>query len=109
MREFLRRFAGLAGLQITGDETQVSVPECRYARCRDMSRLARVKQFTAETAKVCELYGKQVQMRTWQRTQELEAECHPSKKAGGLAGNVSFSIKNTRAIFIFRIRWTRRF
>jgi len=43
LREFLRRFPGLAGLQITGDETQVSDLECRCARYRDMSRLARVQ------------------------------------------------------------------
>ena len=99
LEEFFQLFPGIAGLQVTGDETQVSVLECRCDQCSRLSFAARVNRLTRETAQVCQRYGKEVQMRTWQRMAELEEESHPSKMAEGLPANVFFSIKNTRGDF----------
>ena len=100
LNEFLTMFPAIAGFQVTGDETQVSVLECACDSCRHLSFVDRVNLLTAETAKVCEAHGKEVQMRTWQRMGELEAEKDPSHMGDGLPGNVFFSIKNTRGDFL---------
>ncbi|MBD3377938.1 hypothetical protein GF406_23110 [candidate division KSB1 bacterium] len=97
--EFLRLFPGIAGFQVTGDETQVSVLECDCDSCSHMSFVDRVNLLTQMTAEVCEEHGKQVQMRTWQRMSELEEEKHPSQMGEGLPENVFFSIKNTEGDF----------
>jgi len=94
--EFFRLFPDIAGLQITGDETQVSVLKCKCDKCRDMSFVERVKCLTNETAAVAKKYGKEVQMRTWQRMGELG---DPSRMEEGIADNVYFSIKNTDGDF----------
>jgi hypothetical protein len=99
LEEFFRLFPGIAGLQVTGDETQVSVLECKCDQCSRISFVARVNRLTQETAQVCQRYGKEVQMRTWQRMGELEKESHPSRMAEGLPANVFFSIKNTLGDF----------
>jgi len=97
--EFLAIFPDIAGFQVTGDETQVSVLECTCDSCRHLSYVDRVNLLTEETAMVCEQYGKEVQMRTWQRMGELEDEKHPSEMAKDLPDNVFFSIKNTKGDF----------
>lgn len=94
--EFCRIFPEIAGLQITGDETQVSVLKCRCEKCRDMSFVERVNHLTNETAAVTKKYGKQVQMRTWQRMGELG---NPANMEQGVLNNVYFSIKNTDGDF----------
>lgn len=99
LHEFLKKFPEIAGFQVTGDETQVSVFECHCDSCRHLKFIDRVNLLTIATAKVCEEHGKEVQMRTWQRMGELEAEVHPSRMGDGLPKNVFFSIKNTRGDF----------
>jgi hypothetical protein len=94
--EFFRLFPEIAGLQITGDETQVSVLKCKCEKCRDMSFVERVKRFTNETAAVAKKYGKEIQMRTWQRMDELG---NPANMEQGVLDNVYFSIKNTDGDF----------
>ena len=95
LEEFLKMFPDIAGFQVTGDETQVSVLECHCDSCQHLSFVDRVNLLTKKTAAVCEKHGKEVQMRTWQRMGELEQEKHPSHMADGLPDNVFFSIKNT--------------
>lgn len=99
LHEFLTFFPDIAGIQVTGDETQVSVLECRCDFCKQINYVDRVNVLTQQTALVCELHSKEVQMRTWQRMGELENELHPSKMADGLPANVFFSIKNTKGDF----------
>jgi hypothetical protein len=99
LQEFFTIFPNIAGLQITGDETQVSVLECRCDSCAHMSYVDRVNMLTRVTAEVCKEFGKEVQMRTWQRMPELEQEKDPSKMGEGLPENVHFSIKNTKGDF----------
>jgi hypothetical protein len=99
LREFLTMFPDIAGFQVTGDETQVSVLECRCDSCRQLSFVDRVNLLTRETAKVCEEYGKELQMRTWGRMGELLAESSPARMGDGLPENVFFSIKNTNGDF----------
>ena len=99
MQEFLEAFPGLAGFQITGDETQVSVLECQCDSCAHLSFVDRVNLLTTETAEVCQVLNKKVQMRTWQRMGELEEEKHPSRMGEGIPSNVYFSIKNTDGDF----------
>jgi len=94
--EFFRRFPRVAGLQITGDETQVSVLKCDCEKCRDMTFVERVKRLTNETATAAKKHGKEIQMRTWQRMGELG---DPSRMEEGIQDNVSFSIKNTAGDF----------
>jgi len=99
LNEFLTVFPGIAGFQVTGDETQVSVLECRCDSCRHLSFVDRVNLLTRETAKVCEQHDKEVQMRTWQRMGALEDEMDPSRMGEGMPENVLFSIKNTNGDF----------
>jgi hypothetical protein len=99
LQEFLTLFPNIAGLQITGDETQVSVLECKCDSCSHMSFVDRVNMLTRITAEVCQAHGKEVQMRTWQRMAELEEEKDPTKMGEGLPDNVFFSIKNTKGDF----------
>lgn len=94
--EFFQLFPGISGLQITGDETQVSVLKCKCEKCRDMSFVERVNRLTNETATVAKKYGKEVQMRTWQRMDELG---NPANMEQGVPDNVYFSIKNTDGDF----------
>jgi hypothetical protein len=94
--EFFRLFPDIAGLQITGDETQVSAFQCECEKCREMNFVERVNRLTNETAAVARKYGKEVQMRTWQRMGELG---DPSNMERGILDNVSFSIKNTDGDF----------
>ena len=96
IKEFFRLFPDIAGLQITGDETQVSVLQCKCEKCRNMTFVERVNRLTNETAAVARQYGKEVQMRTWQRMGELGG---PSNMERGILDNVSFSIKNTDGDF----------
>ena len=96
IKEFFRLFPDIAGLQITGDETQVSVLQCKCKKCRNMTFVERVNRLTNETAAVARQYGKEVQMRTWQRMDELG---DPSNMERGILENVSFSIKNTDGDF----------
>ena len=97
--EFFALFPDLAGLQITGDETQASVLECRCDSCRHLGFVERVNRLTTETARVCAGYGKEVQMRTWGRMGELTAESGPAHMGDGLPNHVFFSIKNTQGDF----------
>lgn len=99
LNEFLTVFPGVSGFQVTGDETQISVLECRCDSCRTLTRVDRVNLLTKETADVCQRNGKEVQMRTWQRMGELEREARPADMGKGLPSNVFFSIKNTRGDF----------
>ena len=94
--EFFCLFPEIAGLQITGDETQVSVLKCQCERCRNMTFVERVNRLTNETADVAKKYNKQVQMRTWQRMGELGS---PANMEQGVLDNVYFSIKNTNGDF----------
>lgn len=94
--EFFRLFPDTAGLQITGDETQVSVLACECDQCRDMDFVERVNRLMTETAAVAARYGKDVQMRTWQRMGELG---NPADMGKGIPANVAFSIKNTSGDF----------
>ena len=94
--EFFRLFPSIAGLQITGDETQVSVLKCDCEKCRNMDFVERVKHLTNETAAAARKHGKEIQMRTWQRMGELG---DPSRMEEGILDNVSFSIKNTAGDF----------
>ena len=94
--EFFQLFPGISGLQITGDETQVSVLKCKCEKCRDMNFVERVNRLTNETATVAKKYGKEVQMRTWQRMDELG---NPANMEQGVLDNVYFSIKNTDGDF----------
>ena len=96
INEFFRLFPEIAGLQITGDETQVSVLKCKCDKCQNMSFVERVNCLTNETAGVAKTYGKQVQMRTWQRMGELG---NPANMEQGVLDNVYFSIKNTDGDF----------
>ena len=96
IEEFFRLFPDIAGLQITGDETQVSVLQCECEKCRDMNFVERVNRLTNETAAVARKYGTEVQMRTWQRMGELG---DPSNMERGILDDVSFSIKNTDGDF----------
>jgi len=96
IEEFFRLFPDIAGLQITGDETQVSVLQCECEKCHDMDFVERVNRLTNETAAVASKYGKEVQMRTWQRMGELG---DPSNMERGILDNVFFSIKNTDGDF----------
>ena len=98
LQEFFTIFPNIAGLQITGDETQVSVLECKCDSCKQMSFVDRVNILTRVTAEVCLEHGREVQMRTWQRMPELEEE-DPTKMGEGLPDNVFFSIKNTKGDF----------
>jgi hypothetical protein len=100
--EFFAFFPDIAGFQVTGDETQVSVLECKCDHCTDLSFVDRVNLLTKVTAEVCQKHGKEVQMRTWQRMGELEQEQHPSNMADGLPDNVFFSIKNTKGDFYLK-------
>jgi hypothetical protein len=94
--EFFQLFPEIAGIQITGDETQVSVLSCECDDCRSMSFVERVNRLTEETAKAAQKYGKEVQMRTWQRMHELG---NPADMDKGVPDNVYFSIKNTDGDF----------
>lgn len=94
--EFFRLFPEIAGIQITGDETQVSVLSCECDYCRDMSFMKRVNKLTNETARVAKKHGKEVQMRTWQRMGELG---NPADIDAEIPDNVYFSIKNTDGDF----------
>lgn len=100
--EFFTFFPDIAGFQVTGDETQVSVLECKCIECENMSFVDRVNLLTKVTAEVCKNFGKEVQMRTWQRMGELEQEQHPTHMADGLPDNVFFSIKNTKGDFYLK-------
>jgi hypothetical protein len=102
LHEFFTFFPDIAGFQVTGDETQVSVLECKCDQCTDLSFVDRVNLLTKVTAEVCKDFGKEVQMRTWQRMGELEQEQHPSHMADGLPDNVFFSIKNTKGDFYLK-------
>ncbi len=96
INEFCSMFPELAGLQITGDETQVSVLSCECDLCRDMSFPERVLRLTNETADVAAKHGMEVQMRTWQRMGDLG---DPGAMDKGIRDNVYFSIKNTDGDF----------
>lgn len=96
INEFASIFPELAGLQITGDETQVSVLSCDCPECRMIDFAERVKLLTNATAEVAAQFNMEVQMRTWQRMGELG---DPSQMEQGILGNVSFSIKNTDGDF----------
>ena len=96
INEFASIFPELAGLQITGDETQVSVLSCDCPECRMIDFPERVKLLTNATAEVADQYDMEVQMRTWQRMGELG---DPSQMEQGILDNVSFSIKNTDGDF----------
>jgi hypothetical protein len=61
-----------------------------------MNFVERVNRLTNETAAVARKYGKEVQMRTWQRMGEVG---DPSNMERGILDNVSFSIKNTDGDF----------
>ena len=99
LNEFWALFPGISGLQITGDETQVSVLECRCDSCVQLGTLDRVNRLTLETARVCRQHEKELQMRTWQRMGELEQETDLSHMGDGLPEFVCFSVKNTRGDF----------
>ncbi len=96
INEFCSMFPGLAGLQITGDETQISVLSCECEKCKDIRFPERVKRMTNATAQVAKQYDMEVQMRTWQRMGELG---NPSEMGEGVLDNVYFSIKNTDGDF----------
>ena len=96
INEFCSLFPDLAGLQITGDETQVSVLSCDCERCRSIDFPERVRMLTNATAEAAKQYGMEVQMRTWQRMGELG---DPSRMDEGVLDNVYFSIKNTDGDF----------
>lgn len=96
INEFCSMFPELAGLQITGDETQVSVLSCECDQCRSIDFPDRVRLLTNATAEVAAQYGMEVQMRTWQRMGELG---DPSRMEEGILDNVYFSIKNTDGDF----------
>lgn len=94
--EFFCLFPDIAGLQITGDETQVSVLKCKCEKCANMTFVERVNCLTNETASVAKKYNKEVQMRTWQRMGELGS---PANMEQGVLDNIYFSIKNTDGDF----------
>ncbi len=96
INEFCSMFPELAGLQITGDETQVSVLSCDCVQCSSIDFPERVRMLTNATAEVAKQYGMEVQMRTWQRMGELG---DPSQMDEGVLDNVYFSIKNTDGDF----------
>ena len=104
--EFFRLFPEIAGIQITGDETQVSVLSCECDDCRDMSFVERVNKLTNETARIAKEHGKEVQMRTWQRMGELG---DPANIDTGIPENVYFSIKNTDGDFKLSHNMDREF
>ncbi|MBZ0257488.1 hypothetical protein K8I31_15585 [bacterium] len=96
INEFCSMFPELAGLQITGDETQVSVLSCDCEHCRSIDFQERVRMLTNATAEAAKQYGMEVQMRTWQRMGDLG---DPSQMDEGVLDNVYFSIKNTDGDF----------
>lgn len=96
IKEFCSMFPELAGLQITGDETQVSVLSCDCEQCSSIGFPERVRLLTNATAAVAKQYGMEVQMRTWQRMGDLG---DPSQMDEGILDNVYFSIKNTDGDF----------
>lgn len=55
-----------------------------------------LKRLTNETATAAKKYGKEIQMRTWQRMGKLG---DPSRMEEGILDNVYFSIKNTAGDF----------
>ena len=61
-----------------------------------MSFVERVNRLTNETATVAKKHSKEVQMRTWQRMDELD---NPANMEQGVLDNVYFSIKNTDGDF----------
>ncbi len=96
INEFCALFPDLAGLQITGDETQVSVLSCECDQCKTIDFPERVRLLSNKTAEVAKRYGMEVQMRTWQRMDNLG---NPSQMDQGVMDNVYFSIKNTDGDF----------
>ncbi len=94
--EFIQFFPDISGLQITGDETQVSVLECNCKDCSKIGYVERVNMLTSETAAVCSQFGMEVQMRTWQRMGELG---DPVSMFKDIPDNVVYSFKNTDGDF----------
>jgi hypothetical protein len=96
---FLSFFPHLAGIQITAADSAMSVLACSCDSCRNMDAVQRVAMLTKVTALVAAKYGKEVQMRTWQRLGALGKEGNPRAMFAGLPANVSLSLKNTDGDF----------
>ena len=97
LTELLRLFPSLAGVQVTADESEVTVLDCQCDYCRHLDPVARVDRLTHETAAACG--ARETLMRTWQSLPDLEAY-GVERMTANLPPNVTLSLKSTRGDFM---------
>lgn len=94
--EFLTAVPGIDIIQLTTNETQVSILECDCPLCADLDMVQRIQLLTNTTQDVCEQHGVELQLRSWG---EMEDEGGFDRISDDLHPDVAVSVKNTAGDF----------
>lgn len=94
---FCQMFPGFDGLQVTADESEVTILDCQCAYCQHLDPVARIDLLTDETARA--VGAREAQMRTWQFLAGMDAY-DPRHMTASLPPNVTLSLKSTRGDFM---------
>ncbi len=105
MTELFDALPGLAGLQITADETEQGLGDCDGPDLDPdtpegaEALLARVERLLNETAAVARPRGIEIEGRSWGRIYALHEQLDPARMFDGLEAGIVLSLKNTRGDF----------
>lgn len=94
---FCQLFPGLDGLQVTADESDVTILDCHCSYCQHLDPLARINLLTDETARA--VGQREAQLRTWQSLAGMDGY-DPREMTASLPANVTLSLKSTRGDFM---------
>jgi len=94
---FCQMFPDLDGLQVTADESDVTILDCQCPYCQHLDPVARINQLTDETAHA--VGAREAQLRTWQFLAGMDAY-DPRHMTASLPPNVTLSLKSTRGDFM---------
>ncbi|MCB0215110.1 MAG: hypothetical protein KDH92_00635, partial [Chloroflexi bacterium] len=103
--ELFDALPGLAGLQITADETEQGLGRCDGPEADPdtpagaEALLARVDRLLNESAAVARPRGIEIEGRSWGRIYALEEQLDPDRMFDGLDPGIVLSLKNTRGDF----------
>lgn len=97
LQELFRLFPDLAGVQVTGDESEMPITDCLCQYCQALSPLDRVNRMTRETIAVAG--GREVHMRTWQAMPELQP-FDPLEMTRALPPHTFISLKESLGDFL---------
>jgi hypothetical protein len=83
-------------IQLTTNETQVNVVDCKCQQCSNLNTGDRIVKLTNETHTICQQHGVELQLRSWG---EMEDEGFFDRISDAIPDDIAVSVKNTNGDF----------